>query len=293
MGRFQGLKQLCAQIQDEAKVELSLNDFSGLLEENADFQAACGNLFFHRNAYCMAVKADKSHWDRCLARKTWVRDRARQEPLGWYGMCYAGREEFSHPLWCQGELVGTLGVGGLVRHADLSSFMSRKLGSYPELEQVRTGGVVSDNELRKLTLVLVEYLEHTYASLAATRGQLFVPESATATTAHELLGHCVEYIRLHYQQPIGAMDLAQFCHVSLSTLSHLFKKNLGMGVKARINAERIRHACELLDTSTLNITEVALGVGFDDPNYFTRVFTETLGLSPREYRKGQNKSSLP
>ena len=47
---------------------------------------------------------------------------------------------------------------------------------------------------------------------------------------------------------------------------------------------RIRHASSMLRDSTLNVTEIALRCGFDDSNYFSRIFRKYTGHSPSEFR---------
>ena len=55
-----------------------------------------------------------------------------------------------------------------------------------------------------------------------------------------------------------------------------------------INAFRLEKARELLLTGKLNVSEVAFEVGFNDPKYFSRLFSETYGQAPSEFRKNHN-----
>ena len=52
---------------------------------------------------------------------------------------------------------------------------------------------------------------------------------------------------------------------------------------------RINNSCKLLKTTDLTITQIALLVGFDDPNYFSHLFKICKGLSPREFRADRPK----
>ena len=47
---------------------------------------------------------------------------------------------------------------------------------------------------------------------------------------------------------------------------------------------KMEHACHLLDTSELSVKGVAAALGYDDPLYFSRLFSKTIGMSPRSYR---------
>ena len=66
-------------------------------------------------------------------------------------------------------------------------------------------------------------------------------------------------------------------------LSHLFKKQFGMGFSEYLRLLRIKHAVALLENGVTSVKNVALLSGFSDPLYFSRVFTETVGVSPKNY----------
>jgi two-component system response regulator YesN len=48
---------------------------------------------------------------------------------------------------------------------------------------------------------------------------------------------------------------------------------------------RIKQAKHLLSTTSLTVREVAFAVGYDDPNYFSRLFKEYTGYSPSAWRQ--------
>jgi transcriptional regulator GlxA family with amidase domain len=57
----------------------------------------------------------------------------------------------------------------------------------------------------------------------------------------------------------------------------------GLSISRYLRALRLRKAQELLADSSLNIAEVAYAVGFEDPKYFSRVFSEEFGVSPGHF----------
>jgi AraC family transcriptional regulator of arabinose operon len=48
---------------------------------------------------------------------------------------------------------------------------------------------------------------------------------------------------------------------------------------------KIQEACHLIDFSNMKINQISLLVGFEDPLYFSRIFTKTMGSPPSDYRK--------
>ena len=47
---------------------------------------------------------------------------------------------------------------------------------------------------------------------------------------------------------------------------------------------KMQRACQLLDLSDLRVKEVAAKIGYDDPYYFSRLFSKVMGLCPQTYR---------
>lgn len=92
-----------------------------------------------------------------------------------------------------------------------------------------------------------------------------------------------EYIVGHYEMPITVEGLAKYASVSHSSLYRRFVKRYQMSPKRFLLEYRIQRACVLLTTTSCSIQEVSNSVGFDDPFYFSRVFKELKGVSPRHY----------
>jgi AraC-like DNA-binding protein len=72
--------------------------------------------------------------------------------------------------------------------------------------------------------------------------------------------------------------------MSRSPLNQKLTSLTGMSINKYLRSLRLRKAQEMLATSGLNISDVAYAVGFEDPKYFSRVFSEEFGMSPVNYR---------
>ncbi len=79
--------------------------------------------------------------------------------------------------------------------------------------------------------------------------------------------------------------LAQAVGCSPDHLCRLFKLQADATPNQYIKTERIRYATTLLRDPRLNMSEIAQSTGFSSLNYFSRVFTQTMGCSPTAYRK--------
>ena len=92
-------------------------------------------------------------------------------------------------------------------------------------------------------------------------------------------------IDFHYSEYLSLSVIARALNVNASYLSSQFKKMTGSTVTEYINSTRIKHALPLLAQSNRSIEDIAASCGFDDMNYFARVFKKVQGISPSAYRK--------
>lgn len=95
----------------------------------------------------------------------------------------------------------------------------------------------------------------------------------------------IQYMELHLNYPITIEDLCRLNNVTQHYFSQQFKKETGKTVKQYLMHMRCESAAELLKTSNLPIQIISQSVGYEDTNYFSRVFKSTMGISPQEYRK--------
>ena len=95
----------------------------------------------------------------------------------------------------------------------------------------------------------------------------------------------LEYLEQHYTEKIYYTDVCEYMAMSISTLRRFLKKTTGQSFASLIQSIRIKHAKELLNTTTDSICSIGYSVGFDSPNEFCRIFKREMGVTPLEYRK--------
>lgn len=94
----------------------------------------------------------------------------------------------------------------------------------------------------------------------------------------------VDYVRNHYHLDIDVQTLAEISCVSISALERRFKKYLHKTPKQFISDVRMENARRLLQQNRETIVEISQRCGYDDPNYFARVFKRYYGVAPSQYR---------
>lgn len=83
---------------------------------------------------------------------------------------------------------------------------------------------------------------------------------------------------------LGVAGLAAELKCSPGHLSKAFQQETGERIVVHINRLRLQNAIEALRSTTLSVKEIAAACGYDDANYFARVFRQSTGRSPHEYR---------
>ncbi|QAY66486.1 helix-turn-helix domain-containing protein [Paenibacillus protaetiae] len=94
-----------------------------------------------------------------------------------------------------------------------------------------------------------------------------------------------EYIDKQYQEPITVDQLAGMAGLSRFHFSRLFKELSGKTVTEFVNETRISKADQLLRSSPLTVSEIAVATGFNDIYYFSRLFKKHKKIAPSAVRK--------
>ena len=85
---------------------------------------------------------------------------------------------------------------------------------------------------------------------------------------------------------------AEFCGYHPKYLSHRFKEYTGSGFNQYLKNIRVKHALLLFDYNVDSVKNVSLLCGFNDPLYFSKIFKESVGVSPREYLAKKTKTNI-
>jgi AraC-like DNA-binding protein len=94
----------------------------------------------------------------------------------------------------------------------------------------------------------------------------------------------IEFIRLNLRENINMKHLSEKASMSSASFYRLFKRELGMSPIEFIIGEKIRCAKQLLKNPTIQINEVCYLSGFEDSNYFIRLFKKYEGITPKQYQ---------
>ncbi|KRB35151.1 helix-turn-helix domain-containing protein [Microbacterium sp. Root180] len=100
-----------------------------------------------------------------------------------------------------------------------------------------------------------------------------------------LVRRVTDEIDLHLSHHVSTAELAERLGVSTSTLARRFKEATGTTVVGYVARRRAERAARLLATTSQSVRDIALFVGYDDANYFVKVFRAEYGVTPTAYRE--------
>ncbi len=133
--------------------------------------------------------------------------------------------------------------------------------------------------LRKGMFSPEETLEHVSAVLERRR--------RPGSEAHRAVMKAMAFIQAHYADGISRRDVAAHVGLSERHLTRCFHQETGLTPITYLNRFRVQQAKELMQLGKTSITEIALEVGFSNSGYFTKVFRDETGLSPRAFLQGK------
>lgn len=108
----------------------------------------------------------------------------------------------------------------------------------------------------------------------------------TKRPENDLVSFVLMYLDAHFMEhTLTLTEVAAAAGYHEKYLSHVFKKRFGIGFSEYLRVLRMKYAVMLIENGVTSVKNVAALSGFSDPLYFSRVFTETLGVSPSQYRR--------
>ncbi|MBQ7840452.1 MAG: response regulator [Lachnospiraceae bacterium] len=132
----------------------------------------------------------------------------------------------------------------------------------------------------------IDELQEEYVRLVT---ECLGEEGGMDTNARNKIRMAVRYIEQHYNEDISVNELAERYDMSPNYFSSLFKKEMKQSTVNYITDLRISKAMEYLCKSDKSVVEIAKNVGYEDCNYFFRVFKKAVGVTPQQYRAGKRK----
>ncbi len=116
----------------------------------------------------------------------------------------------------------------------------------------------------------------------------FFIRSGRPVPQHKFAKDTYKYVKENYFEGITSRTAAKALHINNSYFCRRFKKTFGCCFAEYLIEFRLENAKSLLKDSVMSISDIAVKTGFCSFSYFSKVFKESTGITPSQYRK-QNR----
>lgn len=97
-----------------------------------------------------------------------------------------------------------------------------------------------------------------------------------------------QFVEKNLHLDVSLRTLADHVNLHPTHLSKIYKIETGEGISNFVSSLRMDRACHLLRTTEKKVYEISTEVGYLDPAYFIKVFKRQFGVTPQDYRDGNN-----
>lgn len=133
----------------------------------------------------------------------------------------------------------------------------------------------NSNSLQNMTLGLL------FAELTQRAG--VISKSVSSSFEQDIILKVVNYIESSYIDA-KLLNLSEELKISVVSLSKLIKNYSGKTFKEMLQEKRLLEAEKLIANTEIPITEIIFSVGYENTNFFYKLFSQKFGLTPKEYR---------
>jgi len=230
-------------------------------------------------SFCRLIKQSPKGKQRCLLSDKAVCIACAKEGKPVTHHCHAGLVDTAVPIKFRDTIIGYIMFGqikdGTYDHTEKLKALSHELQidfdliskGYTELEIYDKDKISAAANILKMAtryLWLSEYIDIGYNTVASQLD---------------------DYIRTHIAGDLSVKSICSAFSISKNKLYSITRQRFQKTIGQYITAVRIEEAKKLLCSTDIPIHQIAVMIGMDDYNYFTKVFKSHVGIPPLKYRR--------
>lgn len=232
---------------------------------------------------CYELRKHPEFKQKCQVCEEYGHNTCEQTRKPFVYRCHAGFIEAHIPICENNVIIGYMLTGHLVCDEN-AEFIKARLTEYATDYNIEPKRLF--DKLEQMGTVDKKYIESTVNLIKTCASYLYLSR-IIKKSSYVLSNQLKEYIDNHYTEDMSIKNLCDKMYVSKTKLYRLSMKAFGMGSSEYVMQKRIDAAKTMLETSDKNIYKIAEEVGFDDTNYFTRIFKKIVGMTPSQYKKSR------
>ena len=230
--------------------------------------------------FCRTVRSYAAGNSACLDSNERAFIRCQKSKALEIYTCHAGLIEVAAPLLDNGAVIGYIMFGQITDNenkSEVKEMLYKALEKYRDDAHGVNAGIYtatfkSDDQI----LAAAKILE------ACTLFVLF--KDMVSLQRETFIGNLNRFLLSHLDEDLSIDRLVSEFNISKNKLYESCSKYLSVGIAEHIKILRINEAKRLLKDTELTVMEVSGRVGFNDYNYFCRVFKQVVGIPAKKYR---------
>lgn len=109
----------------------------------------------------------------------------------------------------------------------------------------------------------------------------------------ELLANALDYVETHIQDDIHSEDIADACFCSKSSIEKLFRNVSHISIRDYVIRRRMTKAAKILvESPEISILDIAISLGYNSNEAFTRAFQQVYNCTPSRFREQKKNLEL-
>lgn len=233
------------------------------------------------SAFCHLIRVNPQAEKNCQASDQYACEQCRENGSPYIYTCHAGLTEAVAPIRYGNLVIGYLMFGQILQQSDPTEY-------WQEVKYLCREYCIDEEALyaaykRKKSVDLEQVLA-AKKILEACATYLYL-ERTISLKEDSLPMQIDEYITNNLDADLSVEALCARFGISRSRLYKIMREYCGSGIEQTTRRLRIKEAKILLEKTLMSISELSYAVGYQDYNYFIKVFKKETGFTPLQYRK--------
>ncbi len=273
----------------ESEVQKLLDDYQRLVGVRiAVFDTGFNELYSspkNMSNFCQCIRQDDSINDACKYCDAQAFMMAKANKDTYVYPCHLGLYEAVTPIYDKEQILGYVMIGQVLDdQSDLAEKWHRIGLLYQQHSDTFRQYKDEFYELKQMSMVEIEAVINIMKACASSIWLQHIIDIERSPVTDRIQN----FISEHYKDKLTTESICNELNISKTTVYNYLKREHNLSLTQYMNQYRLEQSKTLLTNKNTPIAEVAMEVGFDDYNYYTRLFKKTYGLTPRQYRKGQH-----
>lgn len=231
--------------------------------------------------FCAYVRSIKKGADKCLESNKKSFERSRKTGTLEIFKCHAGLIETTVPLLDNGAVIAYIMFGQITdnaSHKEIAAILRESV------EKIQPSDKGLDASIYNVTYKTEEQIMAAARILEACTFYVLLKDMISLQREN-FMQNLNGFLISHLSEDLSVERLMNEFHISKNKLYDSCNKYLSTGIAEHIKLLRIEEARRLLKETDFSVNHISDLVGFNDYNYFCRVFKQKTGISALKYRK--------